>query len=107
MAANGALLIDTPGLRSLGLTGEADLSGVFMDIAFIEQKCRFGDCGHSTEPRCAIREAIETGVLSQQRWSAYLKLRREIVYEKRKTNRQFQSEEKKRWARTSQDVRKK
>ena len=69
----GAILIDTPGLRELQVW-EGDLDSAFADIAELAAQCRFNDCAHSTEPDCAVREALETGVLDPDRWANYLKL---------------------------------
>jgi ribosome biogenesis GTPase / thiamine phosphate phosphatase len=71
--ASGALLIDTPGMRELGLwETEADqVDKGFEDVIAIATSCRFGDCRHQTEPGCAIRVALETGQLSPERWTSY------------------------------------
>jgi len=77
---SGGCLIDTPGMRELKLTGEEDLSsGSFADIEELALQCRFGDCTHGNEPGCAVRAALESGVLDAQRWHAYLKLRDELA----------------------------
>jgi ribosome biogenesis GTPase len=72
---SGALLIDTPGMRELGLweTEVAEGGKGFEDVSAIAASCRFGDCRHVTEPGCAIRDALETGALSRERWSSYQK----------------------------------
>ncbi|HLI17336.1 MAG TPA: ribosome small subunit-dependent GTPase A [Rhodanobacteraceae bacterium] len=70
----GACLIDTPGMRELKLTGDEDLE-LFTDIDALTEQCRFADCGHGSEPGCAVREALETGELDRERWQHYLKLR--------------------------------
>jgi ribosome biogenesis GTPase len=75
---NGAMLIDTPGLRSLGLW-EADdaIASAFWEVEELAAECRFSDCAHSSEPGCAIRVAIETGSLEAERYASFEKLRRE------------------------------
>ena len=71
---SGALLIDTPGMRELGLwETEPEIDKGFDDVVAIAASCRFGDCGHVTEPGCAIREALETGALPSERWLSYQK----------------------------------
>ncbi|MGH8147264.1 MAG: ribosome small subunit-dependent GTPase A [Rhodanobacteraceae bacterium] len=70
---SGACLIDTPGMRELKLTGEEDLE-LFADIDALTGQCRFADCGHASEPGCAVREALEDGELDPERWRHYLKL---------------------------------
>jgi ribosome biogenesis GTPase len=74
----GGCLIDTPGMRELKLSGDEDLAeGGFEDIEALAQGCRFSDCGHSNEPGCAVRAAIEDGTLSEVRFAHYCKLRDE------------------------------
>jgi ribosome biogenesis GTPase len=71
---SGALLIDTPGMRELGLwETETEVDKGFEDVVAIAASCRFGDCRHVTEPGCAIRDALETGGLSRERWTSYQK----------------------------------
>ncbi len=72
-AAGGACIIDTPGLRTLRLDGEAgDVAGVFGDIAALSGQCRFRNCQHSDEPGCAVREGVPP-----ERLRSYQKLLRE------------------------------
>lgn len=75
---SGALIIDTPGMRELGMV-EADegLTEAFADVEQYLGKCRFSDCRHAREPGCAIREAIASGALDPARWQSYQKLRAE------------------------------
>ena len=93
---NGAMLIDTPGMRELGLLGASEaVEGSFSDIHELSLACRFADCTHAQEPGCAIRAAIETGELDEDRYQSYLKLRKETEYhdrsyvEKRQKDRDF------------------
>jgi ribosome biogenesis GTPase / thiamine phosphate phosphatase len=73
---SGGCLIDTPGMRELKLTGEENLD-LFADIEELAENCRFADCGHGSEPGCAVQEALHDGELSPERWRNYLKLRDE------------------------------
>lgn len=75
----GALLIDTPGLRSVGMWESSDRldEGAFSDVDELASRCRFSDCAHEQEPGCAVREAIAAGELSAQRWESYRTLRAE------------------------------
>ncbi len=98
VAPSGAMVIDTPGLRTVGLGDDADLELAFADIESLARQCRFTDCRHSTEPGCAILSALESGELQTERWENYIKLGRELAFERRKTNKALQSEEKKKWA---------
>ena len=69
--AGGGVLIDTPGLRALGLTGsEAGISSAFPDIDQVSQACRFADCTHKSEPGCAVMAAVESGALPLSAWPA-------------------------------------
>jgi ribosome biogenesis GTPase / thiamine phosphate phosphatase len=77
--SGGALLIDTPGMRELGLWADDDgLDRTFDEIDRLAARCRFPDCGHEHEPGCAVRAAVEAGALDAGRWRSYLKLRREL-----------------------------
>lgn len=74
----GACLIDTPGMRELKLTGEEDVADqVFEDIEQLAAGCRFRDCRHDAEPGCAVRAALEAGVLEPGRFNNHRKLQDE------------------------------
>ncbi|MCP4895995.1 MAG: ribosome small subunit-dependent GTPase A [bacterium] len=74
----GGCLIDTPGVRELGLWLEPSaLEHAYSDIAELAKKCRFVDCSHTNEPGCAVRKAVDEGELSVDRIEGYLKLQRE------------------------------
>lgn len=77
----GATVIDTPGMRELGMwdAGEG-LSAAFADVEALAERCRFRDCTHRTEPGCAVRAAVERGELSEQRLRSYEKLRVENAW---------------------------
>ena len=75
---DGGLIIDTPGMRELQLWEDTDaLEDAFDDIRALAAGCRFRDCGHEGEPRCAVRQAVETGRLGPARLDSYRRLRRE------------------------------
>ncbi|WP_312881884.1 ribosome small subunit-dependent GTPase A [Actinomadura alba] len=77
----GGVLIDTPGLRGIGLYDAADgLQQVFSEIERLAQDCRFGDCGHDTEPGCAVQDAIQAGELTERRLRSHRKLQRENTW---------------------------
>lgn len=83
----GAMVIDTPGMRTLGMWDVTDGLGVaFPDVEELLGKCRFSDCRHEREPGCAIQEALRRGELSQERWKSYQKLQREAVFAQGKEN---------------------
>lgn len=94
--ANGAMLIDTPGMRELGLLGTSDgIDESFSEIRDLSLTCRFANCTHTDEPGCAVLDAVENNELSEDRYQSYLKLRKENEYhdmshvEKRKKDRDF------------------
>jgi ribosome biogenesis GTPase len=75
---SGGCVIDTPGLRSVGIPGFAGgLSSAFPDIERLAAQCRFDDCQHATEPACAVRAAVEAGTLSIRRLESWNRLQRE------------------------------
>jgi len=77
---SGGCLIDTPGMRELKLTGDENLGEAgFADIEALALQCRFGDCAHGNEPGCAVRAALDSGVLERSRWDNFVKLRAELV----------------------------
>jgi ribosome biogenesis GTPase len=82
---SGALVLDTPGMRELGLIDAGDgVETAFEDVADIAAGCRFSDCGHTNEPGCAVRAALEAGILDEARWKSFQKLKREIAHQARK-----------------------
>jgi ribosome biogenesis GTPase len=77
----GGVLIDTPGLRGVGLfDADEGLERVFAEIEELAADCRFADCGHRTEPGCAVQAAIESGELDRRRLDSYRKLQRENAW---------------------------
>lgn len=81
----GALLVDTPGLRELQLwDADEGLSQVFADIDALAVQCRFTDCGHGTEPNCAVQASVAAGALDPERLESWLKLQREHAFLSRK-----------------------
>lgn len=81
---SGGLIVDTPGMRELGLWN-GDVSETFEDIESLTKKCRFSDCKHMSEPGCAIKEALSNGTLSYERYESYKKLQRELKHAKNKS----------------------
>jgi ribosome biogenesis GTPase len=76
----GGAVIDTPGMRELGVES-VDLARAFSDIDRLAEGCRFSDCRHGTEPGCLVRETIASGELSEERLASYLKLKKEARYD--------------------------
>jgi ribosome biogenesis GTPase len=74
----GGTLIDSPGIRSLGLSGDPDaVSDTFADIAALADGCRFADCGHDSEPDCAVKTAVAERTLDGDRLAAWRSLKDE------------------------------
>ena len=94
--SSGAMLVDTPGMRELGLLGAGDgLNQEFEDIRELSANCRYANCSHTQEPDCAVLAAIADGELSETRYFSFMKLRQESEYhemsyvDKRKKDREF------------------
>ena len=81
MLPNGTMIIDTPGMRELGMWEASEgLDKTFQDVEQFLGMCKFSDCTHTNEPGCKILEAIDNGKLSQERYDSYLKLKNESKY---------------------------
>lgn len=94
--ANGALVIDTPGMREFGLLGaEGGLASSFTDIGVLAMHCRYRDCTHASEPGCAVLAALAAGDIDAAHYENFLKLRSESAFhelshaEKRQKDRAF------------------
>lgn len=77
---SGGIVIDTPGMREIGLES-ADIAKAFSDIDELAAMCKFHDCTHSSEPSCAVQQAICDGTLTVERFESYKKLKKETEYE--------------------------
>ena len=78
MLPSGAMVIDTPGMRELGLfDADEGISAVFNDVEELFKQCRFTDCRHKTEPGCAVLAALSDGSLPRERWEQYLDQKQE------------------------------
>lgn len=93
---NGALLVDTPGMRELGHIGvEAGLAQTFDELTHLAGQCRFSDCSHTREAGCAILAAVEKGDVANARYHSYIKLAKEAAHhemsylEKRRKDKAF------------------
>jgi len=94
----GGALIDNPGMREIQLwASAASLDETFSDISTFADECRFLDCAHQSEPGCAVRAAIDSGRISDERWASYTKLLAEIRHHERKTNPTAAAAEKQKW----------
>ncbi|MBT8493728.1 MAG: ribosome small subunit-dependent GTPase A [Deltaproteobacteria bacterium] len=102
----GGLLIDTPGMRELGLVDhQGGVEASFADIAEIAETCRFRDCQHQGEPGCAVETAIDDGELAASRLAEYHHLKRELAAAARKQDPQLAGREKRRWKEITKTMR--
>ncbi|MEU5887149.1 ribosome small subunit-dependent GTPase A [Streptomyces sp. NPDC047461] len=96
----GGVLIDTPGLRGVGLfDAESGVGQVFSEIAELAERCRFHDCAHEAEPGCAVLAAVASGELGERRLESYRKLIRENQRIVAKTDARVRAELRKDWKR--------
>ncbi|MEU9063814.1 ribosome small subunit-dependent GTPase A [Streptomyces sp. NPDC048430] len=96
----GGVLIDTPGLRGVGLwDAEAGVGQVFSEIEDLARHCRFHDCAHEAEPGCAVLGAVEDGSLPERRLDSYRKLLRENHRIAAKTDARLRTETLREWKR--------
>jgi ribosome biogenesis GTPase / thiamine phosphate phosphatase len=94
----GGVLIDTPGMRELGLLeDDGGVAATFADIEEMALSCRFHDCRHEGEPGCAVRESLAAGTLDRGRWESYRKLRKEIAAAETRRDPVLAAEERRRW----------
>lgn len=104
----GGSIMDTPGMREIQLLDHDEgVAHQFQDIESLILKCKFSDCRHETEPHCAIKEALQMGLLTSERYQHYLKLQAELNFQRRKIDKALASEEKKRWKKIHMDMREK
>lgn len=81
MLKDGVMIIDTPGMRELGMWDVSEgLGEAFADVEEYIGKCKFRDCKHKNEPHCAVRKAIEDGILDPDRFESYKKLKSEARF---------------------------
>jgi len=89
MLPAGGVVIDSPGIREVGLAGDEEaVDATFTDIEDLAATCRFNDCAHDGEPGCAVAAAVEDGTLAPARLDAYLVLRREALAAARRADEQ-------------------
>ncbi|UNK19408.1 ribosome small subunit-dependent GTPase A [Paenibacillus sp. N3/727] len=96
---SGCMIVDTPGMKELQLWAEnGDLDSVFTDVVDIVAQCKFSNCTHRTEPDCALQSAIDSGVISRERYERYLTQLKELsrLKEKKKEYMQKYSKRSKR-----------
>jgi len=94
----GGMLIDTPGLRGIGLhDADEGLSLAFSDVEELAEGCRFSDCVHQDEPGCAVLAAVAAGELPERRLASWRKLRREAAWAASRTDARLRAERNRQW----------
>jgi ribosome biogenesis GTPase / thiamine phosphate phosphatase len=92
----GGLIIDTPGMRGFKLWNtQTGLGQTFDELEQYSTECRFSDCTHTSEINCAVKEAVEKGIITEERYKNYLKLQKELRYLETKQNKFLYLESKK------------
>jgi ribosome biogenesis GTPase len=96
----GGAVLDTPGLRGVGLfDGVAGLGQAFADIDLLARRCHFADCTHNGEPGCAVADALAAGEITGRRMANWRRLRRQMAYEMNRSEARFAAQERLRWTR--------
>jgi ribosome biogenesis GTPase len=94
----GGIIIDTPGLRGVALhAADQGLALTFADVEELATACKFADCGHVTEPGCAVLSSVAVGDLGQDRVDSWRKLQRELAFQARRTDARLRAEEGRKW----------
>lgn len=101
----GGAVIDTPGLRGIGLIdAEAGVAATFADIEALVARCRFNDCAHAGEPGCAVAAALEDGTLVRRRYESWRKLQREMDWMAARKDARLRAERVKQWKKRVRDA---
>jgi ribosome biogenesis GTPase len=108
LVPSGGALIDTPGLRELGMwVDEEGIDAAFADVTDLAEECRFNDCAHLSEPGCAVLAAIEAGTLDVDRLDSYRKLLSEAAFAAEKNDHRLAKQAQKGWKQRTLDGRRK
>lgn len=95
---SGGLIIDTPGMREFALwNSDSGFSNTYNEFDNLSKNCRFQDCTHTHEIDCAVKEALSNGIISEERYNNYLKLRKELHYLETRQDKFAYLEEKRKW----------
>lgn len=103
---SGGVLVDTPGLRGVGLWEAGDgIERTFADVEAFTERCRFSDCSHTSEPGCAVLEALREGELTPRRVESWRRLQREVRYMAMRTDARLRQEVRNTWKQRHMEVR--
>lgn len=105
MLPSGGLMIDTPGMRELGLWSNEGIEETFDDISTLAQHCRFRNCSHANEPGCAVLAAVEDETLDARRYESFFKLQSEARHIATKQNERARLDEKEKDKNLSKQIR--
>ena len=101
---SGGVVLDTPGMRELQLwDASSGIEGTFEEITALMDSCRFSDCSHTSEPGCAVLEAVKSGAVTEERLESYRKLQRELIRLERKQSKAAEAAERRRWRQRSRE----
>ena len=101
----GGAVIDTPGLRGVGLIdAEQGLARTFADVEDLAARCRFGDCAHTGEPGCAVAAAVADGTLAQRRFESWQHLQRENAWIASRSDARLRADRVRQWRRRTRDA---
>ncbi len=92
LVPGGGAILDTPGMRTIGLAGTDALEDVFPEVEALAVDCRFADCAHESEPGCAVLAAVASGDLPERRLASYRKLLREAQHQAARTDARLRAE---------------
>jgi ribosome biogenesis GTPase len=104
-SAGGGAVIDTPGLRGVGLLDTGGLAAVFPEVEELAAHCRFSDCAHAGEPGCAVLAAVEAGDLPEDRLERWRKLQREAQWVASRTDARLRKAREQEWKVINKSVR--
>ncbi len=105
LVPGGGAILDTPGMRTIGLAGTDALEDVFPEVEALAAHCRFADCAHEGEPGCEVLAAVASGELPERRLASYRKLLREAQHQAARTDARLRAEMTAVWKQRQRDYR--
>ena len=98
-------MIDTPGIRAVGLWVDTDaVAATFEDVEELAAGCRFSDCRHDAEPGCAVRQAVEDGTLASERLESWRELEQEAAAAERRSDPRLQRQDGRRFGKIAKEA---